>query len=75
MSVSYRRQREAKENNHKIEQVEMLKQNKALSDLVGSKAANGYQPHQIFWTSLRAYSVKLNKRLLPPEMSRCNDKM
>lgn len=46
VSISYRRQGDAKEHNFKMEQVDMLKQNKALSDLVGGEVANGYQPHQ-----------------------------
>lgn len=48
VSVSYRRQGNAEEHNHEMEQVDILKRNNSLRDLVGGEVANGYQPHQIF---------------------------
>ena len=35
-------------HNHEMEQVDMLKRNKASRELVGGEIANGYQPHQVF---------------------------
>ncbi len=48
MSISYKQQRKAKEQSHEVENMDILKRNKALRDLISGKVANGYQIHQIF---------------------------